>query len=263
MFMMLCPLYDCLMMHCKMSFAAIGKAMSHLGKLPAIAVETSAVWSIDRHKEDFTKFYWNLKARAQVARSSRSTWAVGEVSSMRRPLPRRIRCGLFTVAAGDHRFYMYRRTRWGEVTLLADVPYETLLSSYQESQAFKEYQVMRKPGIALQPKGTGRHGASCKELDLTPNLRDFFLSRGYDGEDGERSGGVLVLKVENGRWFARLKEPTSCLQLPLSAESLPALVKALEELLGSPACPWETDSFEQGKRARGRKKWLAFLGGGD
>lgn len=108
-----------------------------------------------------------------------------------------------------------------------------------------------KVPTARNAPGVGSLAVTDPEAFKTlANLRAFFQDQVYEGTERAREPGVLILTARAGRWVATLKDPSQCVMLKLTAETMDELWLAADECLGSGEAPWETDSFEVAKRKK-------------
>lgn len=93
-----------------------------------------------------------------------------------------------------------------------------------------------------------------KAFERSPCTRGFFLDAKFVDDGSERLQGQLWLRPESNRWTATLKDPTSCTQIFLAANTLSDLWKVVEAVLADPESPWVEDTWAQQRKVGGRKK---------
>lgn len=93
-----------------------------------------------------------------------------------------------------------------------------------------------------------------KAFEKAPHTRAFFLDARFEGEEGERQPGTIMIRPEASRWTATLKEPTSCNQIFLGAPTLADLWRLVEAVLADPSSPWVEDPWAKARKPAGRPK---------
>lgn len=112
---------------------------------------------------------------------------------------------------------------------------------------------MKKPELATKSGESVLSSADPDAFKKSPGTRAFFLSPQYDGEGGDRLPGRLTLSNDGTRWTASLKEPSSCTQLYLAAQTLSDLWRLVEAALSDDRTPWQADAYAMERRPKKRK----------
>ena len=114
---------------------------------------------------------------------------------------------------------------------------------------------MPKKPAAAGPGGDAPRQAAArpKVLEKTPTLAGFLLDLQYEDGGGPREPSYMIVKAAGGEWLVTLKDPTEARQLRTRVTDLGTAYAALEGLLVADSCPWEPDSWAQGRKP-GRRK---------
>lgn len=113
---------------------------------------------------------------------------------------------------------------------------------------------MRKPPLRVKGKKLPLAEMDPEAFAKAPLTRSFFLDTAYDGSEDERLPGCIILRAQENRWTATLKEPTACQQFFLGAPTLKDLWKLVESVLGDDQTPWSDDEFARQRKPRAGKK---------
>lgn len=135
---------------------------------------------------------------------------------------------------------------------------ESLVSQWPEtlrSVSLEDYKVaLKKRDPMAGPRGAAQGPKPTSTiLGKLPALREFLSATTY--EDGtNRTVGNLRIGSQGRLWEMTLQDPDALARLTVREEDCDKCLLLLEQLLGVPEAPWETDRYLAEKAAKGNKK---------